>query len=369
MSGRVIIMAGGTGGHIYPGLAVAEALRSAGVAVTWLGADGGMELDKVPAAGIEIDSIPIRGLRGKGLGGWLMMPARLGRAVGAARGVLKDRRPDCAVSFGGYVAGPGGLAAWLDGTPLVVHEQNRIPGLTNKSLAKVAKTVLQAFEGALPGARTVGNPVRAEVADLPEPDVRWAERAGPGRLLITGGSQGARALNQMLPEALAQLPQARRPHVRHQAGGAAAEETRRRYAELGVMAEVSAFIDDMAAAYGWADLVVCRSGALTISELAAAGVGAMLIPFPHAVDDHQTANAKVLVSVDAALLVSEGDLDAKDLATHLDELLSDRARTLALANAARHAAVADAAQSVAMACQAFLPGQSMPGKPAQEARP
>ena len=347
-------MAGGTGGHIYPGLAVADALRAQGVDVTWLGAEGGMELDKVPPTGIEVDPVHIQGLRGKGLGGWLALPLRLGRAVNEARRAMRRRRPDCAVSFGGYVAGPGGLAAWLHGTPLVVHEQNRIPGLTNRFLARLAKTVLQAFDGALPRARTVGNPVRSSVANLPEPADRWGGRSGPGRLLITGGSQGARALNRVLPSALAKIPRDQRPLVRHQAGIPDLDDTRKDYAELGVDADVTAFIDDMAEAYGWADLVVCRSGALTVSELAAAGVGAVLVPFPHAVDDHQTANADVLASAGAALLLPEANLDAATLAKQLDALLTDRDRTLALAEAARGCAVPDAAESVAEACREFL---------------
>lgn len=363
MNARVMIMAGGTGGHIYPGLAVADALRAQGVDVTWLGAEGGMEFDKVPPAGIEIDPVHIRGLRGKGLAGWLALPLRLGRAVKEARSAMKRRRPDCAVSFGGYVAGPGGLAAWLGGTPLVVHEQNRIPGLTNKTLARMAKVVLQAFDGALPGGKTVGNPVRDSVAGLPAPATRWAERSGPGRLLITGGSQGARALNTAVPEALARLPEERRPRVRHQAGQPDLEATRARYAHQGVEAEVTAFIEDMAQAYAWADLVVCRAGALTVSELAAAGVGSVLVPFPHAVDDHQTANAQVLVSAQAAVLAPESSLDPDHLARELDALVNDRARTLALAEAARSCAVPDAARSVAAACRALIPGDAGPGGP------
>lgn len=357
-------MAGGTGGHIYPGLAVADALRAEGVEVTWLGAAGGMELEKVPPAGIEVDTVHIRSLRGKGLGGWLALPARLGRAVNEARQALKRRRPDCAVSFGGYVAGPGGLAAWLGRTPLVVHEQNRIPGMTNKVLARLARTVLQAFDGALPGARTVGNPVRASVAGLPAPAERWARRSGPGRLLITGGSQGARALNSVVPEALARMQDSDRPMVRHQAGVSNREATRERYAKLGVSADVSEFIDDMAEAYAWADLVVCRSGALTVSELAAAGVGAVLVPFPHAVDDHQTANAEVLVSAGAAVLAPEAALEPAALADELASLLNDRSRSLALAEAARRCAVPDAARSVARACQALMtPDESRERRP------
>lgn len=349
-------MAGGTGGHIYPGLAVADALRRRGVTVSWLGAAGGMETEKVPPQGIELDEVHIRGLRGKGVKGWLTMPFRLGRAVREAGRVMTARRPQCTVSFGGYVAGPGGIAAWLRGIPLVVHEQNRIPGMTNKALSRVAKRVMQAFDGAFDGATTCGNPVRADVVALPVPAERWANRTGPGRLLVTGGSQGARSLNEAVPAALAALPAERRPRVRHQAGSGGIEATRARYAELGVEAEVTRFIDDMAGAYAWADLVVCRSGALTVSELAAAGVGAVLVPFPYAVDDHQTANARVLVDAGAAELLPEHDLSPQRLATLLDERLHDRSRTLAMADAARARAVPDAAERVADACMAFLDG-------------
>lgn len=347
-------MAGGTGGHIYPGLAVAQALRERGLEVSWLGAEGGMETRKVPPQGIALDAVHIAGLRGKGLAGWLALPFRLGRAVREAGRVMKARQPACAVSFGGYVAGPGGIAAWLRGVPLVVHEQNRIPGMTNKTLARFAKRVLQAFEGAFPGATTCGNPVRADVAGLPGPEVRWAQREGQGRLLVTGGSQGAQALNRLVPEALARLPEARRPRVRHQAGERDAEETRARYVALGVAAEVTPFIDDMAEAYAWADLVVCRSGALTVSELAAAGLGAVLVPFPHAVDDHQTANGRVLADAGAARLVQERDLDAEGLADLLEPLFADRAETLRMARAARALARPEAAEAVVDACLAFV---------------
>lgn len=361
--GGVLILAGGTGGHIFPGLALAQALRDAGVPVSWLGASGGMEARQVPAQGIELDEVHITGLRGKGLGGWLRLPARLTRAVREAMVVLDRRQPDCAVSFGGYVAGPGGLAARLRGVPLVVHEQNRIPGLTNRVLARLARIVLQAFPDSFPDsarARTCGNPVRAEVAALPAPAARWADREGPPRLLVTGGSQGARTLNRAVPEALALCAADQRPLVRHQCGERELEETRQRYERLGLSAEVTAFIDDMAAAYGWADLVVCRAGALTVSELAAAGVGAVLVPFPHAVDDHQTANANFLVEAGAAVLLAEADVvaerGAERLATTLAPLLADRSRTLRLAEAARAQTVPDAAQAVAAAVFEVAPG-------------
>ncbi len=365
-------MAGGTGGHIFPGLAVAEDLRRRGVDVSWLGAEGGMETRKVPGQGIALDTVRIAGLRGKGVAGWLALPFRLGRAVRDAGRVMKARRPACAVSFGGYVAGPGGLAAKLRGIPLVVHEQNRIPGMTNKALSRMARRVLQAFDGALAGAETVGNPVRAEVAALPAPDDRWAVREGPARLLVTGGSQGARALNELVPAALALLasrpgPGASAPagdamslgsipavEVRHQAGERSVEDTLARYAEHGVAAEVTPFIEDMAGAYAWADLVVCRSGALTVSELAAAGLGAVLVPFPHAVDDHQTANARVLADAGAAHIAQEKDLDAAALAALLAPLLADRGETLRMARAARDVAVPDAAATVAEACMQWV---------------
>lgn len=354
----VLIMAGGTGGHIFPGLAVAEVLRRAGVDVRWLGARGGMECDKVPAHGIGIDTVPVQGLRGNGLAGWLAAPFRLLRAVLAARRVLALHRPDCAVSFGGYVAGPGGIAAWLRGIPLIVHEQNAIPGLTNRVLARFARAVLQAFPGTFParaGAVTCGNPVRAAVAGLSAPEQRWRGRSGPLRLLVTGGSQGARALNTTVPESLALLQPGLRPQVRHQSGAAALGETRDRYTRLGLEAEVTAFFDDMASAYAWADLVVCRAGALTVSELAAAGVGAVLVPYPYAVDDHQSANARFLVTRGAALLLPERELTARNLADLLAPLLGDRDPSLRMARAAREAALPRAAERVAEACLHWVP--------------
>lgn len=352
-SGFVLIMAGGTGGHIYPGLAVASALREAGVGVRWLGASGGMEIQKVTSHAIALDEVRISGLRGKGIRGWLSLPFKLFRAVRDAMRSMRANKPACALSFGGYVAGPGGIAARLKGVPLIVHEQNRIPGLTNRSLARVAKQVLQAFEGTFPaaiGAVTTGNPVRASVASLDSPSRRWEERHGPPRLLVSGGSQGARALNELLPAALARLTPALVPEVRHQSGVAEVDVTRERYRTAAIEAEVTPFIDDMAEAYAWADLVVCRAGALTVSELAAAGLGAILVPFPHAVDDHQTANARVLEHAGAAVVLQESDLDAQSLAEVLEPLLRDRRETLEMARAARTVAVTGSAQRVAEAC-------------------
>lgn len=346
----VLIMAGGTGGHIFPGLAVAEALAAVGVPVVWLGAAGGLETRLVPARGIALETVPVTGLRGKGLAAQLRAPLMLLRAFAAAFGVLRRVRPRSVLALGGYVAGPGGVAAWLLRRPLVVHEQNALAGFTNRVLARLAQRVLAGFADALPRAERVGNPVRAAIAALPPPDVRWAARAGRPRLLVLGGSQGARALNQAVPQALAQLAPTARPEVWHQCGARGVDDTRAAYAAVAVAARVEPFIDDMAVAYAWADLAVCRAGALTIAELAAAGLGAILVPFPHAVDDHQTRNAAALVTAAAAECVQERDLDPTRLADRLGALLSDRTRLLAMATAARTQARADAAAAIARVC-------------------
>jgi UDP-N-acetylglucosamine--N-acetylmuramyl-(pentapeptide) pyrophosphoryl-undecaprenol N-acetylglucosamine transferase len=349
----VMILAGGTGGHIFPGLAVAASLKRRGLSVHWLGAQGGMECQKVPAANIPIDTVTISGLRGKGLKRWLALPWNLLHAVKQARSVMRRLQPGCAVSFGGYAAGPGGLAARFSGVPLIIHEQNRIPGLTNRVLAKFSSHVLQAFPSTWPEkmkAITCGNPVRDDLVAILPPEQRLSGREGKLRLLITGGSQGARALNEFLPSAVARLPSNLAIEVRHQAGKGRAQETAQAYEQAGVQAEVVEFIDDMAAAYGWADLVVCRSGALTVSELAAVGLPAILVPFPFAVDDHQTRNAEWLVSAGAARLQDEASCSIESMASHLTELLSDRARLLSMACAARSLAVPDSADRVAEIC-------------------
>jgi UDP-N-acetylglucosamine--N-acetylmuramyl-(pentapeptide) pyrophosphoryl-undecaprenol N-acetylglucosamine transferase len=353
----VLIMAGGTGGHIFPGLAVADSLRERHVGVRWLGATGAMECQRVPAAGYPLDLVNISGLRGKGLVRWLRMPAQLCRAVWQAFKLMGHNRPVCAISFGGYAAGPGGLAAWLRGVPLLVHEQNRIPGLTNRVLAHVARRVLQAFPDTWPvklNADTCGNPVREEVVRIVAPVERMQNRSGKARLLITGGSQGALALNRLLPAAMAILGESDHPEIRHQAGKGRVAETAAAYAAAGVAAQVDEFIEDMAGAYSWADLVVCRSGALTVSELAAAGIGAILVPFPHAVDDHQTRNAEFLVDAGAARLFPESGCTALDLGRLLASLLGDRAVLLEMAKAARAVAMPDSASRVAAECMEYL---------------
>jgi UDP-N-acetylglucosamine--N-acetylmuramyl-(pentapeptide) pyrophosphoryl-undecaprenol N-acetylglucosamine transferase len=348
----VMIMAGGTGGHVFPALAVAERLRARGVPVVWLGSQRGLETKLVPPAGIPLEQIAVAGLRGTGLRRRLMAPLMLGRALLQAMGVLRRHRPCLVLGMGGFVSGPGGLMARLLGIPLVIHEQNARPGTTNRWLARLANQVLTAFPDSFPADRAlvVGNPVRASITAVAEPAERFAGRTGPARLLVVGGSQGARALNQRVPAALALLPAEQRPEVRHQAGGQLYEMTVAAYQAAGVSARLEPFIEDMAAAYGWADLVLCRAGALTVAELAAVGVGAILVPFPFAIDDHQTANAGFLERAGAALILHQADLDAVRLAEQLRTLLSDRPRLLVMAQAARRLARADAAEQVATLC-------------------
>ena len=347
MSGPVMILAGGTGGHIFPGLAVARALRSRGVPVTWLGADGAMETRLVPQQGIEIDTIAIAGLRGKGKAALLGAPWRVLKAVRSAGAALRRRAPRAVVSFGGFAAGPGGLAARLQGRPLLVHESNRAPGFTNRVLAKFAGRVLVGFPGSgLPREEVVGNPVRDEIAALPPPAQRFVGRTAPMRLLVLGGSQGARALNLAVPQALAGLRELD-VEVRHQCGEKLLAEAQQAYAQAGVVADVESFIADMAGAYAWADLVVCRSGASTLAELCAAGVGSVLVPFAAAVDDHQTRNAEYLAERGAALLLKQDDALAENLQAALRSLAADAARRLSMAEAARTLARPDAAERIA----------------------
>jgi UDP-N-acetylglucosamine--N-acetylmuramyl-(pentapeptide) pyrophosphoryl-undecaprenol N-acetylglucosamine transferase len=342
----VMILAGGTGGHIFPGLAVAKALQARDVPVLWLGSEGGMETRLVPQHGFPIDTIEIRGVRGKGLATLLAAPFRILAAVRAARQTLRERQPRAVVSFGGFAAGPGGLAARLAGVPLIVHEQNRAPGLTNRALAKFARRVLTGFPQTFPAEEVVGNPVRAEIAAVAGPDARFAGREGPLRLLVLGGSQGARALNAAVPRAVASLKGTHAFQVRHQCGEKMHADAVKAYADAGVEASVEPFIADMAAAYAWADLVVCRAGALTLAELCAVGVGSVLVPFPQAVDDHQTKNAQFLVDRGAAQLLPQNEDLAQRLSATL-EILADRALLLPMAHAARALAKPQAAEAVA----------------------
>lgn len=353
---RILIMAGGTGGHVFPALAVAHVLREQGHEVSWLGTQRGMETELVPANGFEIDYISIAGLRGNGLLGWLKAPFRITHAVVQALGVMRRRQPMAVLGMGGFVTGPGGVAARLSGRPLLIHEQNAIAGLTNRLLSRIANRVMEAFPNTFTGNKVsyVGNPVRSDIASLSAPQERFKDRTGRLRLLVVGGSLGALALNEMVPQALALMDEEKRPEVRHQCGKKHATVTRQAYTSAGVEGEVMPFIDDMAAQYEWADLVVCRSGALTVSELALAGVASVLVPYPYAVDDHQTANGNYLVEEGASQLVQQRDLTPESLAGLLEEYCRDevagREKLMTMAQNARRLARPSATVEVAEAC-------------------
>jgi len=358
MSGRsnnrpILVMAGGTGGHVYPALAVAHALQQHSRDIVWLGTHRGIESRVVPAAGIEIEWISVAGLRHKGALALLAAPFRLSLALVQSLRVMFRHRPAAVLGMGGFVSGPGGLAAWLTRRPLLIHEQNAVAGLTNRLLARLARVVLQAFPGSFSASvktETVGNPVRADIAALDEPTARYGDRAGPLRLLVLGGSQGALALNRAVPAALALLPQSMRPRVRHQAGERTLETAGKAYAGHGIEVELCPFIEDMAAAYAWADLVVCRAGALTVAELSAAGLPAIFVPYPAAVDDHQTANARGMVAAGAAAVLQESELSDQSLADLLREWLVSRDGLLRRAQQARSLAQPDALRRITSLC-------------------
>jgi UDP-N-acetylglucosamine--N-acetylmuramyl-(pentapeptide) pyrophosphoryl-undecaprenol N-acetylglucosamine transferase len=355
VGGPVLIMAGGTGGHVFPALAVAKVLRDRGVAVVWLGVPASMESRLVPAQGFPIEWVRIAGIRGKGLSAWALAPLRVIGALFQSLRILRRVRPRAVLGAGGYVSGPGGIAAWLLRIPLLIHEQNAVAGLTNRYLSHFASKVLEAFPGSFrtgAHARTIGNPVRSDIAAIPEPAVRFAGREPRARLLVFGGSQGAQRLNAVVPQALARLDPARRPQVRHQAGERGLEAARAAYLELEVEAEILPFIEDMAAAYAWADLALCRAGAMTIAELQAAGLGALLVPLPAATDDHQTKNAEVMVRIGAGRVLQERDLTPDSLSACILELTADRARTLKMAEAAHSSRNVDAAARLADLCMA-----------------
>ncbi len=353
MAASIAIMAGGTGGHVFPALAVAEVLRASGADVFWIGTRAGMEARLVPEQGFEIEWIGIQGIRGKGARQVLAAPWRLFRALREAGAILRRRDPRVVVGMGGFVSGPGGLMARMQRRPLLIQEQNSVPGMTNQWLSRIADRVFEAFPGSFPAGRravATGNPVRAEITALAAPSTRFAGRTGPPRLLVLGGSLGAQALNETVPRALALLSTKQRPLVRHQAGERTLAVAERAYADAGVTADVTPFITDMSEAYGWADLVLCRSGALTVSELAAAGVPAVFVPYPHAVDDHQVGNARYLSDAGAARLIIQRDLTVEGLAAALAELLADPAQRLSMAEAARAKAKVDAAERIADVC-------------------
>ena len=349
-----LVMAGGTGGHVFPALATARVLQRRGYDIVWLGTQQGIEARLVPAAGIPVEWLSVSGLRGKGAATLLAAPFRLLVAVSQAMRAIRRHQPRVVLGAGGFASGPGGIAAWLLGRPLVVHEQNAVAGLTNRVLARLARRVLEGFPNSFGSgvrAERVGNPVRPEIVAIAPPERRYAGREGAVRLLVFGGSQGAARLNAVLPAAIGELPAALRPAVLHQTGKHNFEETVQAYRARGIEADVRPFIDDMASAYGWADLAVCRSGALTVTELAAAGVPAVLVPFPAAVDDHQTRNAQYAVQAGAAKLLPEGDLTPISLAAMLRALLeAGRPLLSRMAVAARASAIVDADERLADAC-------------------
>ena len=350
---KIVIMAGGTGGHVFPALAVADVLHARGHEVAWIGTRQGLEASVVPAAGIPMAWIEVGGLRGKGMATLLQSPWRIARALAQALGIFRRLRPAAALGMGGFASGPGGLAARLGGCPLVLHEQNAVPGMTNRILSHVATRVLEGFPGSFASSRQgeyVGNPVRASIAALPPPEIRLAARSGKPRLLVIGGSQGAQVLNDCVPQVLVRLDAALRPEVWHQTGARDAQSVAAAYQAYGIPARVVPFIEDMAQAYAWADLALCRSGALTVAELATVGLASVLVPFAAAVDDHQTRNAEFLVQAAAAELLPQMQLSAQTLIPVLGGILGDRQRLMQMARRARALAKPDAAVKVAEAC-------------------
>jgi len=347
MAKTLLIMAGGTGGHIFPALAVAHKMRDAGWRVVWLGNPDGMEARLVPQHGFEMVWVKFAALRGKGLLRKLLLPFNLLRGFWQAWRALRQVQPHVVLGMGGYITFPGGMMAALAGVPLVLHEQNSVAGLANKVLARVADRILSGFPDVLAKAEWVGNPVRPEIAALPAPAERLAGRSGPLRLLVIGGSLGAQALNELVPQGMALLGAEALPQIVHQAGEKHIEALQANYAAVGVPAHCVPFIEDMAGAYEWADLVICRAGALTIAELAAAGVASILVPYPHAVDDHQTGNARFLVNVGGAFLLPQGELTADAVALIRNY---SRGQLLAMAEQARSLAKPGAAADVATIC-------------------
>lgn len=349
-----MIMAGGTGGHIFPGLAVAETLRNRGWKTVWLGSKTGMENHLIPQHGIELETITIHGLRGNGLIRQCLAPFTIARAIYDARKFFIKHPFDVAIGFGGYAAFPGAVAARLMGKPLVIHEQNALAGLTNKALSYFAHRTLYAFPGVFSDPEgCVGNPVRQAIARLPNPDKRFQAREGALRLLVIGGSLGAQIFNDVVPQALALLPDAKRLHVVHQAGVQQIDILNNRYAQLNIEADCRAFIDHVADEYAKADIVLCRAGALTVAELAAAGVGSLLVPYPFAADDHQTRNAQLLFLAGAAHIVPQREFSPHHVAQWLNKLT--RAQCLKMANAARSIASINACERIADICESLLP--------------
>jgi len=345
----LLVMAGGTGGHVYPAMAVADYLQNKGWNIVWLCTVGGMENRLLANKNYQKAMMTMRGVRGKGLMGWLLLPIKLSIALAQAYSAIAKFKPNLVLGMGGFAAFPGGLMAYVMRKPLLIHEQNSVAGLTNKTLSHFASRVLSAFPAAFGTKATlVGNPVRKEITQVAAPESRMQTRSGPLRLLVVGGSLGAQALNQVLPTALATIAMAQRPQVVHQAGEKHITALKAHYEQAGVKAEALAYIEDMAAMYSWADIVICRAGALTIAELSAAGLASVLVPFPHAVDDHQTSNARYLADADAAILVSQSTFTAEKLAELIQSL--SREQCLSMAIKARALGKPEATASVANIC-------------------
>ncbi|HEV3105628.1 MAG TPA: undecaprenyldiphospho-muramoylpentapeptide beta-N-acetylglucosaminyltransferase [Trinickia sp.] len=350
----LMVMAGGTGGHVFPGLAVAHRMRAWGWRVVWLGNPSGMEASLVPKHGIPMEYVRFGGVRGKGMKTKLMLPLNLLRACLESRRALRRVQPDVVLGMGGYITFPAGVMTALTGRPLVLHEQNSVAGLANKVLSKLARRVLVAFPGTLPSAEWTGNPLRDEITHAAHPAQRYAGRSGALNVLVVGGSLGAAALNEVVPRALAKLAPEERPRIVHQAGAKHIDALRANYAaagfEPGEHVQLVPFIDDMATAYADADLVICRSGAMTIAEVAAVGVAALFVPFPHAVDNHQTTNAEFLAQKGGAVVVQQRDLSPDKLADWLRS--QTRASLAEMAERARALAKPDATDRVAQVCAA-----------------
>lgn len=362
MDRRVLVMAGGTGGHVFPALAVAEKLRAMNVQISWLGTRRGIESELVPVRGFELHCLDIEGIRGRGIKALIKAPLLLCRSISQAFKVLTEFNPAVVLGMGGFASGPGAVAARLKGIPVVIHEQNSVAGTTNKLSAKIAKRVMLGFPNALGNGEWCGNPVRSDIAEMAAPQDRFAGRSGRARILVLGGSRGALAINKLIPEALALVASDLQPEILHQAGKAHWLDTLELYKQQGIdtqssAVEVMPFIEDMAAAYAWADFVICRAGALTIAELTSVGLGALLIPFPFAIDDHQTVNGELLTDCGAAILVQQKDLNASLLAEQIKTVCGAPEKRLHMATQARSLAKNNAAERVAEVCMEVGYGQ------------
>lgn len=355
----ILVMAGGTGGHVFPALAVAKALSNQGVTVHWLGTDAGIEARLVPEAGYPLHCLNMAGVRGKNPLSRIVALAKAAAAVLSAMALIRRLQPFCVLGMGGYASGPGGLAAKLLGVPVLIQEQNAVAGTTNRLLAKIATVCMTGYPIALGGDKAlfVGNPVRDVIAEIPEPSVRWTQREGALRVLVLGGSLGAKPINDVVISCWQAMSPARRPLLWHQTGKQHAQAVQQAYREAGIDARADAFIDDMAAAYSWADLVICRAGALTVAELAAAGVPAVMVPLPHAIDDHQRANAAWFANGGGGEIIDQTHFTAEWLAAYLDKLGGDRSQLLGQAEAARKLAKPDSAAIAAAKCLEYAHGR------------